>query len=366
MRRLAPFMTAAALFVSASAALAQPPFPHYYHVQEEEIECADCHVGVEDSRSSADNLLPDPEFCLDCHDQGDVRLEWPAAEREFDFDHAYHINQLGAECADCHQGLLEETVRSAGYLPAMDDCMTCHNGMAAPRECAACHSTDRALLAPASHTAGWVKDHGFDADMPDASCMPCHTVSDCQECHDGALLVKRMALGASAQPLFAAQLEGNGNVGEAVHGLNFRFLHGLEARGRASDCLTCHELDSGDFCAECHNPAGSAALRPVWHGVGNWVTLGVGSGGGRHAELARRDIENCAVCHDSRGTDPTCLQCHMDRLPGLGNDPSTHAADFADDIGEGDFHSDAGAMCFTCHTQSTAPDGFCAYCHEAP
>ena len=54
--------------------------------------------------------------------------------------------------------------------------------------------------------------------------------------------------------LFAAQLEGSGNVVDRVHGLNFRFLHGIEARGKSSDCLTCHEIDNGDFCAECHTP----------------------------------------------------------------------------------------------------------------
>lgn len=354
----------AAVAVSAAA---QPPFPHKYHVEEEEIECGDCHESAWTSTMSADDLNPDNVICLDCHDEGDVRLEWPAAEREYDFNHMQHVEQLDLECQTCHQGLDREGWRTTGYLPAMDDCMTCHNGMAAPRDCEACHNTDRSLLQPSSHILDWTDTHGDEVAFDgDASCMPCHTVTDCQECHDGALLVERMALGASGQALFTAQLEGSGNVVDRVHGLNFRFLHGIEARGKSSDCLTCHEIDNGDFCAECHNPAGSAGLRPAWHGVGNWVTIGVGSGGGEHAQLARQDIETCAACHGGTGEDPACLLCHMDRTPGIGNDPRTHDSDFADLIGEGDFHDDDSAMCFTCHTQSTAPDQFCSYCHEAP
>ena len=73
------------------------------------------------------------------------------------------------------------------------------------------------------------------------------------------------------------------------------------------------------------------------------------------------------VCHDLQGEDPTCLLCHMDRTPGRGNDPQTHLRSFIGDIGEGDFHGDDGAMCFTCHLYKgqAGGNGFCGYCHEA-
>jgi hypothetical protein len=362
-RSLLAWLSAASLCV-ASGALAQPAFPHKYHVEEEELACAECHDSALDSRSSADNLLPDNTLCLDCHDEGDVRLDWPAAEREILFDHAWHIDQVSMECATCHQGLDDEGWRTTGYLPAMDDCMSCHNGSAAPRDCETCHTLDRALLTPDTHEFDWNTEHGATARMEDASCMPCHSVNECQECHDGSLLIEQMSLGAARQPPFAPQLVGSsGNIVQAVHGLNFRFLHGIEARGKGTDCVTCHELDSGDFCAECHNPMDRAGLRPAWHGIGNWVTVGVGSGGGRHGELARQDIETCAACHDNQGGDPACLQCHMDRTPGMGNDPRTHDTSFASDMGDGDFHDDDGAVCFTCHVKSNAPDAFCTYCH---
>jgi hypothetical protein len=357
----------AGLVGAAAVVDAQPPFPHKYHVEEEGLECADCHGAAYSSRSAADDLLPDNELCLDCHDEGDVRMSWPAAARDYDFDHRHHVEALGMECATCHQGLEIEAVRTTGYLPSMNDCMTCHTGAAASRDCESCHHADVAALIPEDHGVDWKHEHGPVASMNDATCMPCHAVDDCQACHDGGLLVEQMSLGASRQTPFATELVGGALTAlQRVHGLNWRFLHGLEARGKSTDCLTCHDLDSGDFCADCHNPAGDAGIRPAWHGVGTWTTLGAGSGGGRHGEMARRDIEMCAACHEPRGDDPVCLQCHVDRTPGRGNDPRTHDADFADDVGDGDFHDDESSLCYTCHTRSAADDGFCNYCHAAP
>jgi hypothetical protein len=246
--------------------------------------------------------------------------------------------------------------------------MACHSGLTAPRDCEACHHADRQALVPASHAAGWGREHGRTARITDATCVPCHAVSECQECHDGAQLTDMVALGAHAGSAFGPELEGAaGQILQRVHGLNYRFLHSLDARGKTSDCLTCHDLAAGDFCAECHNPAGDGR-RPMWHGGADWGALAgaVGSGGGRHASLARRDLENCAVCHEPQGDDPSCLLCHMDRTPGLGNDPRTHRRSFADDVGEGDFHDDDGALCFACHTNTmSAGTGFCGYCHGA-
>ncbi|MFH1571671.1 MAG: cytochrome c3 family protein [Gemmatimonadota bacterium] len=357
---------AAGLTLAKATPAAEPvTFPHRHHVEVEELSCGDCHATAVESRASDDNLLPDPAVCKDCHEEGEVPTTWPAREREILFSHQRHAGTLALECQSCHAGVLAEPLAAA--LPAMDRCMACHTGVQAPRDCEACHLVELAALVPASHGAGWRDSHGQQARISDAACVPCHAVSDCQECHEGALLVELAALGVPRQTPFGPELAGRaGQTLQRVHGLNYRFLHALDARGKSSDCITCHELDTGDFCGECHNPAGDAGLRPVWHGGANWGALAgaVGSGGGRHAELARRDIERCAACHESQGDDPACLLCHMDRAPGKGNDPRTHGRDFADDAGHGDFHNDPDALCYACHRQETrAGDGFCGYCH---
>ncbi|MBT4500233.1 MAG: cytochrome c3 family protein [Gemmatimonadetes bacterium] len=364
-------LTAFLLIVFSAALLGADEefvFPHQLHVEDEGLECGDCHSQVESSVLAADNLNPEQEICLDCHDPDDLPESWPAPERDFFFSHQYHLQNLSLECSACHGdiGQMEQILPEA--MPTMDDCMACHSGMAAPRDCALCHSQDRAQLTPLTHQPGWQRGHGRSARITDSSCVPCHAVSDCQECHEGGMLLELAELPGSLQAPFGTELEGAQGLSlKRVHGLNYRFVHALEARGKSSNCISCHELNTGDFCATCHNPALNPDLRPTWHGGGDWGALagGVGTGGGRHGQLARRDMENCVACHDMQGEDPSCLLCHMDRKRGKGNDPRTHSTSFAGDIGTGDFHDDDGAVCYTCHLYKgrTGSDGFCGYCH---
>lgn len=362
--RLAPLASGLTLVLIASIPLRgeESPaaaFPHARHA--EELSCADCHAATSASRSAKDNLAPDREACLACHEAEEVPASWPAVERELRFSHQYHLERLGLECSRCHAGV---SVPGGRALPEMESCMGCHNGQAAPRECETCHEATRSALVPASHLPGWERQHGRQARLDDATCFPCHATADCQECHEGGTLVE---LAGPGDRQLAAGPELSGSAGQTVrrvHGLNFRFLHGLQARGKESDCTVCHAPDAGDFCADCHNPTRQLGVRPTWHGGAGWLTAGVGSGGGEHARLARRDLENCVACHDARGDDPTCVLCHVDRTPGKGNDPRTHAASFADDVGHGDFHDDDGAACFTCHARGPqSGEGFCGYCH---
>lgn len=350
---------AAALLALAQA---QSPFPHRLHLEDEGLKCGDCHAGAQASTQAADRLEPGPEACLYCHEADQIPSSWPTAEREYRFSHQYHLQQFDLECSQCHGGIGKEGI-GARTLPLMDECLTCHNGKVAPRDCEACHTLERRRLRPPTHQMDWEREHGRVARLADRSCFPCHTIDNCQECHEGGILLEGPSPG-ERQTSFGAELEGSaGLILQRVHGLNYRFLHASEARGKRSDCFVCHETE--DFCADCHHPTRDLGVRPVWHGGPAWLTRGVGSGGGRHAELARRDLESCAACHEVQGDDPTCLLCHLDRTPGLGNDPKTHSSSFARDLGEGDFHDDDGAVCYTCHRRGrVSGEGFCGYCHR--
>ena len=98
----------------------------------------------------------------------------------------------------------------------------------------------------------------------------------------------------------------------------------------------------------------------------DFKTIGVGSGGGEHAILARRDLESCTACHDVQGADPSCITCHLDSDGIQGTNPKTHISNFLRNE-EGDWHQDAGSICYNCHTsatpQSPITSGFCNYCH---
>ena len=352
-------------------------FSHTFHLGEDVgAECTSCH-GAEASESSVDRLLPAMEVCAECHDVEDEDLcevchpdldnvgEIDIPVREILFSHQAHLQYRGVECGTCHGGMERVSEPGESHLPEMVTCVTCHEDEGGPDACGACH-TDVTGLRPESHIHDWVHDHGRQVRAEDPSCAQCHNQGQCQECHDDAgLSVALPSLGSRAT--FAPLSEGEaGTVLKAVHGLNYRFTHSLDAGGKERECTTCHERAT--FCAECHNPDSAPAyFRPAWHGGVDWGAIAgaVGTGGGRHASLARKDMERCAACHDIEGDDPTCVLCHADRTPGRGNDPKTHGSRFKSQVGDGEFHDDPNSMCFNCHTFKgpAGGPGFCGYCH---
>lgn len=352
-------------------------FSHRLHVVDEELECEDCHVDVEASRTSLDRLLPTHEQCETCHEveeedgctmchANDDPDEFPMPERHIFFGHDTHVAEQELECARCHAGIEERESTESILLPAMETCSACHDDVSAPADCGVCHD-DPANLRPLSHRlADWRREHAREMRTGGAGgdCASCHLEEDCQACHDAPFLAAAGPDAPRTLPEWRVAPDGTkALVLERVHGLDYLSLHPFEARTRELDCDSCH--DPQDFCVACHEgtqDGGFPSPFPPGHGAEDFVRVGVGSGGGRHAELARRDIESCAACHDEAGADPVCIRCHEDRTPGLGNDPRTHASDFTDYHGE--WHGDPGAVCFQCHTDTgVAGLGFCGYCH---
>ena len=259
-------------------------------------------------------------------------------------------------------------------IPTMTTCNSCHDDVKVSNACESCH-TDLAALRPRDHNrTDFVRRHTDAARLADASCASCHTQESCIDCHNGVDLIKVDLPGKDLMSPHAPRLSGidrgQGKRILKVHDLNFKFTHGIAAQGKTADCQTCHSQQQ--FCATCHMAGGNvnqAHFKPSTHQQAGFVTLGIGSGGGAHALLARRDMESCASCHDAEGADPTCVTCHMDADGVKGTDARTHAKGFR--AGEqGSWHSDPGANCFTCHSDANARvggikgQGFCGYCHK--
>jgi len=314
-------------------------FSHRFHLEEVEAECGDCHEGAASSSSSADFLLPGHEECGACHE---------------------------LDCATCHAGVETSEAPSTAFLPGMEICSTCHLDVAAPRACEACHERLDNLVPVSHQRLGWNLEHqalirtgGWSND-----CASCHSENDCQACHVNPTLQLTRDAPQRVVSEFRPAPDGRRSlILKDVHELNYRFTHPADARSKKTDCYVCH--DQQNFCVECHQreqDAGFGPPVPLGHGDTGFVRVGVGSGGGTHADLARRDIESCAACHDVLGRDPLCVACHVDRSPGLGNDPRTHSSRFNDR--NGDWHSNGGSVCYNCHTNTgQAGVGFCGYCH---
>ncbi len=384
-------------------------FSHTKHINDVGAACTDCHTTVTSSTKITDNLMPTMQTCYTCHDQSSTKCTFCHTSADSTtyrdlvqtpspvfFSHKRHAGTLKLACETCHQGVDSVTYAEKapnGGLPKMEQCTVCHGKVetnftiaksdtvdakadtiivSSPAGCDACHR-DLTDLVPMSHKEpDFLKRHGKFANMlgTQNGCKSCHTTASCQECHDASNLANDLTPGqlyVPSTPSLAPITTHKTTTIQRVHPEGWRFTHSVAAVGRESDCYTCH--DERTFCVQCHNSeANGARIEPIWHLGGDFVTSGVGSGGGRHAQYARRDIESCASCHDVQGADPVCITCHTDPDGIKGDDPRTHPPFFMHDV-DGSWHTDPGAVCYTCHTDPNAHPGgkpgvgFCGYCH---
>lgn len=356
-------------------------FSHKFHIDDIGADCVTCHLDIHNSTKSSDNNLAHKESCLECHDGDTAREEcevchydpdeavnFPNPVREVVFNHQNHIPLIREEesCGTCHSGLEKTDYATAANMPKIENCVTCHNNKEAQQYCESCH-TALPSLRPISHIKTWIYRHDEAVRSTSEDCSMCHSFNYCQECHDGAIFLGIDAAVSDKITPYATQNWGIHNlVLTRNHDLNYRYTHALEAKSKIENCQLCHENET--FCVSCHEEAiGGGTGKPQWHGGANWgaIAFGRGSGGGRHAQMAKRDISNCASCHDANGEDPTCLLCHMDRIPGRNNDLKTHTNNLYKGV-KGPWHGDRSYLCFTCHVNAEPrnPISFCGYCHS--
>jgi hypothetical protein len=197
----------AAVCLCASAA----EFSHRRHLALR-LACAKCHAAAATSTKAADNLLPKPAVCAECHDDGRIPRAAPSATFVSKFNHALHLKmgnlapviasaidhgtylskpgalrqQLGSTnpCEACHRGLQQSDQVSMANFPRMADCLVCHNQIDPPFSCEKCHSTGPHLQ-PASHTANFIDTHSSGKlNIDKSTCAVCHGRSfTCQGCH---------------------------------------------------------------------------------------------------------------------------------------------------------------------------------------
>lgn len=303
-------------------------FSHKFHLIESGAECTVCHHQAVKSNNSADDLMGDHESCSPCHEEsitencGYCHIDpenitgISNPERELIFSHEIHTNKE-IECTQCHQGLEKVEYATVDNMPEMSGCNSCHNEKNIENECETCH-LDFISLIPPDHLRGvFRKDHKRITRLggDDVKCSICHTESFCQDCHTGINLdnfglyndlmgdpVPRVSIKDSPDELKI----------QKVHSLNYKYTHGVDAKSRALDCNVCHERQS--FCSECHRSGTleENKVKPANHREAGFLVLGRGNGGGRHAVLAKRDIEYCSSCHEVEGADPICMLCHTE------------------------------------------------------
>lgn len=397
MKKLIPVFTlmlCAAIFLtvgqsSSNGGTKQPSaflkFSHKLHL-DTGAECAACHEDITGNEKLTDKLMPGHDVCKTCHedqltnnckfchDSDSPEKPTAAHVRELIFNHKAHIARK-AECIACHKDIASVATPNDHAALSMAACVACHDNTTAGGQCESCHK-NLATLYPQSHTKGnFRKEHSRFARLNryDDKCQSCHDESWCAQCHDGTNLttISPMQKSGMISPRTLGNDKAKALSGESVHDMNFKFTHAIDAKGKTSDCMTCHK--SKEFCNDCHNngSASMGGIMPVSHRASDFMIVGgYNSGGGRHASAARRDIEQCAACHDVSGSEPACVRCHIDGDGVKRTNPKTHKNGFMSDT-HGDWHDSPGATCYVCHTDANAHPypmgvpgrGFCGYCH---
>lgn len=358
-------------------------FSHALH--KEVVECQDCHSKVKESTNLKESLYPNHDNCSNCHEVDndeecstchfdDNYEALSKIEKGLIFNHKIHLADQATNCESCHKGLseVEYSWQAPNAHPSMETCYTCHNDKTvASNACEGCHISTANLIPENHKVVSFTKMHKFAAQEFNANCAMCHDNQSCDDCHTATVgITETNTLKDFYQPYYPSNFVDGAKVQaiNRVHELNYRFTHGMDSKGKTSECQTCHQIES--FCVECHQSEtedfAMSGIVPSSHLNPNFKTIGVGSGGGEHAILAKRDIERCISCHDVNGADPTCITCHVDNDGIKGTNPKTHAADFMHSD-EGDWHTDYSSICYNCHTnaspESTPGLGFCGYCH---
>jgi c(7)-type cytochrome triheme protein len=291
-------------------------FSHKFHLSEAGAECLQCHAGIEKSEKSSDNNLAKMEQCYTCHDQKTTdckqcHLEksepysaFKNPKRELVFSHKLHLSAQGIKCETCHKDAAQKDYVNVSIVPKMESCMGCHDGAKASNDCRTCH-TDIRFLKPADHNVDFIRTHKQEvAAKGSANCEMCHAEETCSECHESGNLSKFKSKDDMRSSMAPSGTGGSSTmILEKSHALDYLFTHRFDAKAKTMECQSCHETES--FCSKCHNESGKVT-KPAWHSVAGFV----GPGGGMHAKLAEKDMENCASCHQEENENPVCLRCH--------------------------------------------------------
>ena len=380
-------------------------FSHKVH--KDVTECESCHIAVKSSKSLSDRLLPNHDNCKDCHDVNDEKscktchfdnVNKPLVQyrSKLIFNHSSHIIQQKMKCETCHKGVtdVEYAEDAPQVFPSMETCYTCHNNgnttsskadsalitdskksgkIIASNACETCHISTADLIPQSHRSSSFISSHKFAASKFNANCIMCHDNASCQECHASTTTITQHNTPNSFYQPYSPSNQGTGTQIQQitrVHSLDYAYTHGIDAKGKTSECQSCHETET--FCVNCHQGKQGdysiGGIAPYSHLQTDFMVLGVGSGGGEHAKLAKRDIESCASCHDTQGGDTICISCHTDPDGIQGTNPKTHPANYMRSV-HGDWHTSQQSICFNCHTGSkpSSPSGvgFCGYCHGA-
>jgi Cytochrome c7 and related cytochrome c len=216
------------------------------------------------------------------------------------FSHKTHIQDIGAQCVDCHVSLSDKGKPARAPVVAEETCKKCHDNKTASFECGVCHtdSANVTLQAPVGLNTRFSHSQHLDSSK---TCTPCHqgletttkatvknfpVMKTCMTCHDN----RKAQAGCAACHIDLQAIK------PATHDSQwlYRGGHGYQARFPGSDCKQCHQTS---YCDRCHQ--GNTPVKI--HSPGYEFEHGL--------DVKTKQLD-CTVCHE---VSRMCSRCHEGR-----------------------------------------------------
>jgi len=152
-------LIAAVRLVPETEPIVQPiRYSHKLHVEQEGMECIDCHQSVEAKPYAT---IPQIDVCSDCHAdeplsespeevkllahiERDSVIAWDQIYEVPDhvyFSHRRHVTLGQISCSDCHGNVAEQLEPAPAPMTpmTMEWCMDCHRENKVSTDCLTCH-----------------------------------------------------------------------------------------------------------------------------------------------------------------------------------------------------------------------------------
>jgi len=226
-------------------------FSHKAHMERTGDDCFTCHPAKKSSKS-LDRLIPPMKTCETCHSEEIGRLDCTFCHKDLSM-----LAQPPRSFMVHRQGWQRD--HAALARPQPDICARCHDRS----HCASCHSrveeitiysrSPEGVARQYIHRGDWITLHGADARLDQASCLRCHGIKGCEECH------KRMKVSPTGPQGIHRHPQGWLVQGSPD-------FHGRAARREIAACASCHDRGTQSNCVTCHRsrPGARSPHPPGW------------------------------------------------------------------------------------------------------
>jgi len=200
------------------------------------------------------------------------------------FSHRLHLTKAQASCQDCHATAWGSTSATDNKLPSEKDCLKCHDGQQARRECTVCHKHPESAVRSRLPARDFRFNHQLHLELGNLAPVIAAAIDS------GNYL--------SPPQNIRAQLNREIPCLACHRGLDETDLAGKANLPQMADCLVCHaEIDPPFSCEFCHTK--EAKIKPSSH-TADYLDL-------HNSGKVKLEKQSCQICH---GAHFRCMGCH--------------------------------------------------------